>query len=226
MVVRPYNESSADLILRKSLDELAENVIIKIKAMCAAIGAGDLSVMQVMHMAEQLYKPKPVQEDLPSFREKPASKNNSDDISIQGVGNLLTSLANCCRPAPGDDIVGYITQGRGVSIHRSDCVNALSLKSQEPERMLEVSWQGEVSQTYPVDIHILAYDRKSLLMDIMKVLSSISVNITKVNTLSNKDESMADMMMTIEVENIQSLGRIFALISKIPNIVDVQRAVS
>lgn len=190
--------------------------------MYAAIGAGDLRLMQVVHAAEALVNPSPPDEiQLGEVTEH----KSSGDLVIHGVGNMLTSIANCCKPVPGDPVVGFITLGRGVSIHRQDCVNLLQLKSREPERIIEVSWGDRSRRTYPVDITILAYDRTGLLRDIMMVMANANLNVTSVNTLSNKDESQADMKLTLEIEDIDALGKVMAQLSKIPNVADVRRAI-
>ncbi|BCE01465.1 GTP diphosphokinase [Marinicellulosiphila megalodicopiae] len=216
-------------IQRYHFDNIDYNLIAlevnfdKDEDMFAAIGAGDLSVMHVIHAAEDIYKEK--QESFPIFKDVVTKPLSTSDINIQGVGNLLTNIANCCLPVPGDAIGGFITQGRGVTIHRADCVNFLQLENQEAQRIISVNWGHEPTSVYPVEIHISAYDRTNLLMDIMKVLSVLGVNITKVNTISNKNESLAEMRLTIEIENIHSLSKIFAHISKISNIINVERAV-
>jgi len=147
----------------------------------------------------------------------------SGDLVIHGVGNMMTQIANCCKPVPGDPVVGFITLGRGVSIHRQDCVNLLQMKDREPERIIEVSWGGETRRTYPVELNILAYDRTGLLRDIMMIMANSNINVTSVNTLSNKDESQADMRLTVEIEDIDSLGKVMAQLSNISNIADVLR---
>lgn len=188
--------------------------------MYAAIGAGDLRLMQVVHAAESLANPgRPDEIQVGEVTEH----KTSGDLIIHGVGNMLTSIANCCKPVPGDPVVGFITLGRGVSIHRQDCVNLLQLKSREPERIIEVTWGGRSRRTYPVDITILAYDRTGLLRDIMMIMANANLNVTSVNTLSNKDASQADMKLTLEIEDIDALGKVMAQLSKIPNVADVRR---
>lgn len=203
------------------MDNLAQRVnFTHADDMYAAIGAGDLRLMQVVHSAEALVNPR--RPDVIQLSEAREHKPSSD-LVIHGVGNMLTNIANCCKPVPGDPVVGFITIGRGVSIHRQDCVNLLQLKSREPERIIEVNWGGQTRQTYPVDLSILAYDRTGLLRDIMMVMANSSINVTSVNTLSNKDESQADMRLTVEIEDIDSLGKVMAQLSKIPNVADVRR---
>lgn len=186
----------------------------------AALGAGDIRLMHVVHHAEELTNPKEAK--APSFK-APKKQNHTGDLIIQGVGNMLTTIANCCKPVPGDPVVGFITQGRGVSIHRDDCVNLLQLKTKEPERIIDVSWGSEVKTTYPVELLVSAYDRTGLLKDLMVVLANIGINVISMNTLSNKNENSAQMTITVEVEDLRSLGRIMAQLSKVPNVADVHR---
>jgi GTP pyrophosphokinase len=204
-----------------NMDELAQRVnYTQADDMYAATGAGDLRLMQVVHSAEAMVNPgRPDEIQLSAASElKP-----SGDLVIHGVGNMMTQIANCCKPVPGDPVVGFITLGRGVSIHRQDCVNLLQMKDREPERIIEVSWGGETRRTYPVDLNILAYDRTGLLRDVMMIMANSNINVTSVNTLSNKDESQADMRLTVEIEDIDSLGKVMAQLSKIANVADVLR---
>jgi GTP pyrophosphokinase len=188
--------------------------------MFAALGAGDIRLMHVVHHAEEIANP-PKEKEI-RFTEK-KEQNHSSDLVIQGVGNLLTTIANCCKPVPGDSVVGFITVGRGVSIHRDDCVNLLQLRTTDPERIIDVSWGGEVKTTYPVELLVFAYDRTGLLKDMMIVLANQGVNVISMNTLSNKSDNSAELKLTVEVENLQSLSRIMAVLSKVANVSDVRR---
>lgn len=188
----------------------------------ASVGAGDTKLMQVVHALERQQRPKP---DLKEVPVKPPKDSGpvDDDLNILGVGNLLTTIAGCCKPVPGDAIMGYITQGRGVSIHREDCVNLLQLRNNEPERIIEVSWGRKVSHAYPVDVLIEAYDRTGLLRDIMLVLANAHVNVLAANTLSDKSESMARIRLTLEIDGLERLGKVLSQIERTPNIVDCRR---
>ncbi len=132
--------------------------------MFAALGAGDLRLAQLVNLAQQQVEPDRVNEQLELIPRKATGykPGKRGDIQIQGVGNLMTQMAGCCQPLPGDAIVGYITQGRGVSIHRQDCASVLQLGGREPERIIQVSWGPVPVLTYPVDIIIRAYDRSGL----------------------------------------------------------------
>jgi len=207
-----------------SYDELARKVNMhSAEDMFAAIGAGDLKPMHVAHIAEKSL-PEP-EEDLElefDFDEPVTSKPSSGDVNILGVGNLLTQVANCCKPVPGDAIVGYITVGRGVSVHRKDCINALQLQSQNPARVIEVSW-GNTEQTYPVDIVVEAFDRPGLLRDIATLLANAKINVNSANTLSDKQDNTARIRLQIEVQGIDNLSRIFDRVRQLPNIIDARR---
>ncbi|MED5251360.1 MAG: GTP diphosphokinase, partial [Pseudomonadota bacterium] len=123
--------------------------------MYAALGAGDLRIGQVLHQAQQLFGETDDQEQLDRLLAKPRrqpSKATQSDITVLGVGNLKTSMANCCRPVPGEPIVGFITQGRGVTVHRQDCSNILQLRMEEPQRIIEVEWGERAHTRYPVTI--------------------------------------------------------------------------
>ncbi|MBB3191064.1 GTP diphosphokinase [Halomonas cerina] len=194
--------------------------------MYAALGAGDLRIGQVLHQAQQLFGETDDQEQLDRLLAKPrrsAGKGSGSDITVLGVGNLKTSMANCCHPVPGEPIVGFITQGRGVTVHRQDCPNILQLRMEEPQRIIEVEW-GERSRTqYPVEIEIQAWDRSGLLRDVTGVLSNEKVNVLAVNTLTDTDDGIARLAITLEVDGLETLGRLFSRIQQLPNVIEVRR---
>ena len=189
----------------------------------AGIGAGDIRLGQVVkHIVRQADIKQP-QQELPLV--KPSTKTNkSDDISIQGVGHLLTQIAACCKPVPGDDISGYVTIGRGVSVHRQDCENLMHLEMTEPQRIIAVSWGGKVSQMYPVDVDITAYDRTGLLRDVSLVLADSGVNVVAVSTKSDQKDHLAHMQITVEIDSLSKLGRVLNKLNQLPNVLTVRRA--
>lgn len=207
-------------------DKLAEKANMKIaEDMFAALGAGDLRLAQLVNLAQQLVEPERGNEQLELIPRKATGykPGKRGDIQIQGVGNLLTQIAGCCQPLPGDAIVGYITQGRGVSIHRQDCASVLQLGGREPERIIQVSWGPVPVLTYPVDIIIRAYDRSGLLRDVSQVLLNERINVLAVNTRSNKEDNTALMSLTIEIPGLDALGRLLGRISQLPNIIETRR---
>ena len=194
--------------------------------MYAALGAGDLRVGQVLHQAQQLFGETDDQEQLDRLLAKPrrdAGKGGSSDITVLGVGNLKTSMANCCHPVPGEPIVGFITQGRGVTVHRQDCPNILQLRVDEPQRVIEVEWGERARTQYPVDIEIQAWDRSGLLRDVTGILSHDKVNVLSVNTLTDTRDGIARMRITVEVDGLETLGRLFSRIQQLSNVIEVQR---
>ena len=190
--------------------------------MLIAIGRGDITTAQVAGAVHKLTAPSDKEESLLQ-RQRPPSEADGD-IQIRGVGNLLTNLARCCRPAPGDPIIGFITQGRGVTIHRSDCRNILNLPDDKRVRLIEVDWgsSGD-SSTYPVDVEIEAIDRQGLLIDIYSVLANEKINILASNTLSDRQHHTARMTVTLEIRDIDQLSRILSRINQLPNVVEVRR---
>lgn len=199
-----------------------------VEDMYAAVGAGDLRLSQIIHEAQQQFEPEITHHDeqldlaLTSARssERRVSK---DGVRIQGVGNLLTVMATCCKPVPGDPIVGFITQGRGVSIHHEACSNLLTLRESEPRRIVEVDWDEAGETTYPVDIIIEAYDRSGLLRDVMMILANEKFNILAANTLTDKQSNIARLSMTVEIARLEMLGRLLDKINQLPNVIDVRR---
>ena len=207
-------------------EKLAEKANMKTSEdMFASLGAGDLRLAQLVNLAQQLVEPDRVNEQLELIPRKALGfkPGKRGDIQIQGVGNLLTQMAGCCQPLPGDPIVGYITQGRGVSIHRQDCASVLQLAGREPERIIQVSWGPVPVQTYPVDIIIRAYDRSGLLRDVTQMLLNEKLNMLAVNTRSNKDDNTASISITVEIPGLDALGRLLGRISQLPNIIEARR---
>ncbi|HIZ51178.1 MAG TPA: GTP diphosphokinase [Candidatus Pseudomonas excrementavium] len=189
----------------------------------AAVGSGDIRMAHVVNVAHQLVEPDRHSEQLDLIPRRPSKPGRRGDVHIQGVGNLLTQLAGCCQPVPGDPIIGYITVGRGVTVHRADCATAMQLQDRESERLIEVSWGGEPVQTYPVEIFIKAYDRSGLLRDVSQLLANEKLNVLEVSTRTNKDDNYASMLLTIEIPNLHLLGRLLARIGQLPNVFEVRR---
>ncbi|MBT3147105.1 GTP diphosphokinase [Neptunomonas phycophila] len=193
----------------------------------AALGAGDIRLSQILNAAQrQVDAPAKTDEQLDLALPVSAERGQAvgdKGIRILGVGNLLTTIASCCKPVPGDPIVGFITQGRGVSIHREDCSNLLSLKEHEAERIVTVDWGEEGETTYPVDLYIEAYDRSGLLRDVMMVMAHENLNVLAANTLTDKTSNIARLSMTLEISRLELLGKIMDKINQVPNVIDVHR---
>lgn len=189
------------------------------------LGRGDISLAQMSAMIHELEE-KQRHKDADLLPSKPAHKavkKTSSSVNVLGVGNLLTTIANCCMPVPHDDIVGFITKDRGVSVHRIDCKNILHLKDKDQARLVEVEWGDSDIHNYPVNLMIKANDRHGLLTDISRTLSDDKVNVVAVNTVSNKKDQSARMSVTIEIRDLQQLSRIMDKISQLRNVIDVTR---
>lgn len=192
--------------------------------MYVAAGAGDISAAQVLHAAQGLLLGEQKTGMLPFVpRLKQASKEPRDAVHISGVGNLLTHMAGCCKPLPGDAIIGYITVGRGVSVHRQDCQKVLQLQYAEPERIIEVGWGAGEQATYPVEVSILAYDRQGLLRDITQLLSAERANVLALNTISDVANNTATMRLTLEITGLDVLSELLARLNSMPNIISAAR---
>ena len=185
----------------------------------AALGRGDVSVPQLAG-ALQPYLPAPARA-VPKVAKR--RRKRSGDVRISGVGDLLTQIAQCCKPLPNDPIVGYITRGRGVSIHRADCRNALNFADTEQARLIDVAWSGGVEESYPVEILVEAYDRKGLLRDVTAVVSNEAVNIVALDSSANVRSHIVSMRLTVEVRDIKQLSRVLDRLGQLPNVSDCRR---
>ncbi|MDZ7924650.1 MAG: GTP diphosphokinase [Marinagarivorans sp.] len=190
----------------------------------AAVGTGDLTVERVIQSAQRLFSNK-YQEPAISIvgRAKREDQADGSDVYIDGVGNLLSYIAQCCKPLPGESISGYITQGRGVSIHRQDCINLLQHSNEEPQKIIKVDWAEKPEQVYSVEIHIEAFDRHGLLRDITALLDRERVNVSALQTLSDKHRNTVDMTLHVEIASFTTLSRLFTRLSQMPNITSVKR---
>ena len=191
----------------------------KFEDFLAALGRGDVSVPQLAG-ALQPYLPAPAP---PVPKVSRRRRSRSGDVRISGVGDLLTQMAQCCKPLPNDPIVGYITRGRGVSIHRADCRNVLNFADTEQARLIDVAWSGGAEETYPVDIVVGAYDRKGLLRDVTAVVSNEAVNIVALDSSSDARSHIVSMRLTVEVRDIRQLSRLLDRLGQLPNVSDCRR---
>ncbi|MBN2047113.1 MAG: bifunctional (p)ppGpp synthetase/guanosine-3',5'-bis(diphosphate) 3'-pyrophosphohydrolase [Anaerolineaceae bacterium] len=183
-----------------------------------AIGCGDTSIQRIVNLISEIYGD---EEDPLLMKIQPTERvEDGNAVSVLGLKGLLTSFASCCSPAPGDEIIGYITRGRGVTIHRQDCPNMLRLRSNERERIIKVVW-GEPQKTYPVSIEIQAYDRQGLIGDISAVLRDEAVNIQNVNIKAS--HNIATVLLTLDVSDIAKLSKVLTHLETVPNVIEAHR---
>lgn len=196
--------------------------------MYASIGFGAISPNKIITRLLEEYK-KEHEEDIIEEKiqelvteKSRKSKTPKSGVVVKGIDNCLVKFSKCCNPVPGDDIIGYITKGRGVSIHRKDCTNLKDLLSEE-ERIIEVEWYDETQESeYNVDIQVLANDRTGLLSDVVREITQQKVNIMGVNTRTSK-ERIATIDVTLEVHGIEQLNQVIKQIRKVDSVYDVTR---
>jgi GTP pyrophosphokinase len=180
----------------------------------AALGNGSITSSQIMlKLSGELESAEEGHEVLAPRKISPVS------INVLGVGDLLTRLASCCHPLPGDKIIGYITQGRGITVHRRDCPNIIH--EQEKERLVKVEW-GDVAQVYPVTIQVDAWDRVGLVRDISGIIAEEGVNLSEVSMDNHRDSSVT-LQFTLEVKSAAQLSKIMSRIHSVWNVVSVAR---
>ncbi|WP_372760737.1 GTP diphosphokinase [Pseudoalteromonas sp.] len=184
-----------------------------------AIGAGDVRLNQMLNFVTD--RP----DDEPVIRLKNPTKVSGDDngIVVDGVGSLMSHVAKCCRPVPGDEIIGYITQGRGIAVHKDDCESFNHLKTQHPERVIAVSWSDEINNSFALSIRIEASDRSGLIRDISVVLANEKVNVLNMNVHTIDNNQTAIFIMKIEVRDLSATNRVLAKLHQIEGVHSAQR---
>lgn len=194
----------------KSLDDLY-----------AAVGRGDLKPVQVLNRLPQATPLESSPQSMVRLSAMPERKSN--DLRIEGVGQLLTSMARCCQPVPGDDVIGYITLGRGVSIHRKDCLNIIHATEKQRQRFLQVSWGNQSQEKYLVELSLHAFDRVDLLKDLTAVISTEKTHIYQLQTEPQNDTSTVWIKLTVDVDSIAGLSKLIAKLQQVPNVLEVKR---
>ncbi len=204
-------------------DEIARQLKHKTTdGLCVSLGAGDLTsasiatALQHIRGTESPGKRRP--RLAPQRKERPA-----DSVAVSGVGDLLSNFARCCRPVPPEPIVGYITKGRGISIHRQDCGNFLGLNQRSPERIIEVGWGQSDTATYPVDLTLWAHDRNGLLRDISAVLADENVSVTALSSHTDKRSMQTVMAISVEIRDLPTLSTTMARLEQLTNVLAVER---
>ncbi len=210
---------------QKNLDEIARVFNYRnVDELAEAIGYADISLQQIGAKLLEAEQIKPARsESLPSVETKSRPKPPSEvGLEIGGVGNLLTRVAQCCKPVPGDEIVGYISRGRGIAIHRRDCKNVIE-HDRTDGRWIALSWKGvKQEQVYPITIEVRAFDRAGLLHDLSGVVAEENVNMSAVSSKSRKDNT-AVVTATLEIGDTNQLTRILNKIERLPNVLEARR---
>lgn len=216
IVKQEYLEAAMDRYKYATLDDLY-----------ASVGFGGISSTKIMARLLEEYKKDHEEEDFEAKIEELAkakperSRPSKNGVVVKGIDNCLVKLSKCCNPLPGDEIIGYITKGRGVSVHRTDCVNVKDLLNEE-DRIIDVYWFDDVNGSYKVDIEILANDRNGLLKDIIKQIENAKIKLTGMNSRATK-EGVAIIDITLEVENIDELNKLLTSFRNVESVYEVNR---
>lgn len=198
--------------------------------MFAATGYGGISVKQIVNRLTERIKPddereeQPLNEALTDVQPKDVPKRKTDTgVRVVGVDNLLTRIARCCTPVPGDDIIGYVTKGRGVSVHRTDCANVQGKDVEE--RLLKVEWEGDgqSDKSYHVEIEIIGFDRNGLLNDVLNAVTESRTSMIAISGKSDRKQRIAVIHMTIAIHNVDHLHRVVEKIKRLKDVYSVRR---
>jgi GTP pyrophosphokinase len=185
--------------------------------MFKSVGIGDLGVGRVIN--HLTIDEKEERDFFAKYEDADDAVTFGDEsVAVLGLKGLLTTMGKCCKPAPGDEIVGYITRGRGATVHRTDCPNILRIRDRE--RLVKVSW-GEKRSTYPVAVKVKAYDRDGLMRDVSTVIAEEGINMRQVKVDVNNNQAEFDLI--IEVDNISQLSRVLTLLENLPNVMEARR---
>jgi len=213
---------------RPDLEKLLPRYNLKsVDDLYAAIGRGEISAVQVANSGQPAPARPAEEEIVEKAAQRPRRSTTSHGrVVVEGVDDLMTTMARCCKPVPYDPIVGYITRGRGVTIHRRDCPVVKRLEEEQRERLIPVAWsESQPPGAFLVDIQVHAADRKGLLRDITSVFSNEEVDVLGVKTRSNRRKETADMRFTVEVSDVTQLSRVMEKLNQVPDVVEVRRQV-
>ncbi|MEE9446521.1 MAG: TGS domain-containing protein, partial [Arenicellales bacterium] len=192
--------------------------------MMIALGAGGIKVSKLLSPFIERAEVEPT--DKPSPSRKRANTSRDDQFIVQGVGKLKTQIANCCRPMPGEEIVGYITRGRGITIHQQRCSNILNLPEQDLNRLIDVSWGQVDDAKFIASISVLAYNRSNMLHDITSTLKDDKISILKAALKIQEDDSIVMIEIDVELAGQLQLGQVMNQVRNIPNVLEVKRVFS
>jgi GTP pyrophosphokinase len=200
---------------------LSELKLTSAEDLHAALGLGEVSAAQLAGAIQRVLHARAARpEEAPKTR---APAQREPELEIQGVGDMLSTYARCCKPVPPEPIVGYITVGRGVSIHGQACANLARLAVKAPARILPVTWGTRSSADFPVDVEVEAFDRRGLVRDVSAALADDKISIRNMTTVTDPRDHIARMQIGIEISGLPQLSRVLARIAQLPNIVSARR---
>ncbi|MBO5469220.1 MAG: bifunctional (p)ppGpp synthetase/guanosine-3',5'-bis(diphosphate) 3'-pyrophosphohydrolase [Lachnospiraceae bacterium] len=225
-----------------SKPELLRAVMVKYnfrdwESVLAAIGHGALKEGQVMNKLMETYnkeeKAKMTEDELLEQLNQSAdlhrTSHSKGGITVHGIDDVAVHFSKCCSPVPGDEIVGYVTRGRGISIHRTDCVNIVGMSDSDRSRLIDAEWQEDAASnptaTYSTEIRIFAADRTGMLFDVSKVFTEANINVTAINSKSNNKNERATFTVSFDIKTVDQLNHVISKIRMIPGVLDVERSV-
>ncbi|AVP97352.1 GTP diphosphokinase [Ahniella affigens] len=188
-----------------------------------AIGIGEVTTGQIARGLHELTQPKAPAKPEMSAEPPRIKRRDKDAITIEGIGNLLTQMARCCQPIPGDPIVGYLTRGKGVSIHRAGCASYQALIERDPDRRIDVSWGQRPEFSYEVEILVRGYDRKGLLKDVSSAISAADAHVIAASTRLDADHGTAEMHFAVRVNDFAQLSGLLNKVAGLPNVIEARR---
>jgi GTP pyrophosphokinase len=199
-----------------------------IEDLYVAIGNGDINAGQVFNAIarKKAAEATPQAEDLVSrspVRQRSEQTKAAGDIIIEGVGNLMTTMAKCCRPVPGDPVVGYVTQGRGVTIHREDCGQVVHWRAENSPRLLQVNWGEKSMANYSVEILVRAFDRRELIRDISTVLSTADTQVTDISSRLDEALDEVTIRLKVRVRDYEQLSELLNRLGSVSNVIEARR---
>jgi GTP pyrophosphokinase len=200
---------------------LSELKLQSTESLHEALGLGEVSPAQVAGAIQRLLHAREVRPEPPSRSRAPTPRE--PEMEVQGIGDLLSSYARCCKPVPPEPIVGYITVGRGVSIHGQSCANLARLGAKAPARILAVAWGQMAAGEFPVDIEVQAFDRRGLVRDVSAALADEKISIQGMNTVTDRRDNVAHMQIAISIDGLPQLSRVLMRIAQLPNIISARR---
>jgi len=200
---------------------LNELKLASTEALHEALGLGEITAAQVTGAIQRLLHARDTRPVETARPRAPAPRE--PDIEIQGIGELLSTYAGCCKPVPPEPIAGYITVGRGVSIHGQSCANLARLRAKSPARVLEVVWGAQAGAEFPVDIEVEAFDRRGLVRDVSAALADDKISIRSMNTMTDGRDHIARMQIGIQIHGLPQLSRVLARIAQLPNVLGARR---
>lgn len=185
------------------------------------VALGEVTLGQVARALQEPVEPEITQSATPVASR--GAQHDRGALSIEGIGNLLTTLARCCQPLPGDPVRGFITRGRGVSVHRADCASLARLARKDPDRVIEVSWGRVDVQNYEVDVELRGYDRKGLQKDVATTISNVGPHIVASSSRVHVRTGEVDMRFTLRVRDYEQLSTLLGRLMALPNVTDARR---